>query len=445
MTALRRELWLLWRDRGACLWLALALLLAMLALAGGLAETRQQRDLLTRAVALDKLDREASTVGQSDWGGVAYYSFHLTYDPPSEFAFAALGQRDSAAWKHRIRMLALEGQIYESDAGHPEFALLGRFDFAFVAALLAPLLLVLLLHDLRASERREGRYDLLCATAGDERKLWRQRAALRCMLLALCLLLPLAVAGLIAGTALATLLLAALAVVLHLLFWWLLCTAIDPRPWTGATKLTALIGIWLLLAVLLPALLQMLIERRHPLPAGAEIVLTQREAVNRAWDLPKAETMQAFLERHPEWTAHAEITNPFDWKWYYAFQQVGDQRAETLSQSYRDGVLARERTTAALAWLAPPSWLQRRLQSLAATDVASVLAYERSVRDFHAALRAYYYPKLFLEQPVSSDALACRPQFVPARPGGVGETGGAAQDDCRSPASAASGDHSQDG
>jgi len=416
MSAAMRELWLLSRDRGACTWLLLALLLSCLAVAAGLLETRQQQASLVRMLEADRLDRQAASAGQSDWGGVAYYSFHLTYDPPSRFAFAALGQRDSASWKHRVRMLALEGQIYESDAAHPDFALIGRFDFAFVAAVLAPLLLVLLLHDLRGGERVQGRHDLLCATSPDERSLWRWRTGLRVGLLGLFLLLPLALGTWLEGAEASVFLLASLAVGLHLVFWWLLCALVDPRRWANATKLTVLVGFWLLLAVLLPALLQFAIERQHPLPDGAEIILTQREAVNSAWDLPKADTMRRFVERHPQWQPHSDVSAAFEWKWYYAFQQVGDQQAEALSQRYRDGQLARDQAAASLTRLAPPAWLARRLQRLAETDAASVHAYEQSVRRFHAALRAYYYPKLFLDQALEPQALACRPEYAPLRP-----------------------------
>lgn len=39
-----------------------------------------------------------------------------------------MGQRDVQPWKHRIRLLALESQIYERDVGNPSIALVGRFD-----------------------------------------------------------------------------------------------------------------------------------------------------------------------------------------------------------------------------------------------------------------------------------------------------------------------------
>lgn len=414
MRSILREFWLLSRDRAALLWLILALLLSALAVVSGILEVRAQRATIAALAQADQDERTAVTAGQSDWGGVAYYSFHLTYSPPPAFAFAAVGQRDVAPWMHRVRMLALEGQIHESDAAHPELALVGRFDFAFVAALLAPLLLLLLLHDLRAGEHAAGRYELLCASVGEARTLWRTRAALRSAMLAIALLVPLGAGYLVEGGPVRTLLLATAVVAVHLLFWHLICGVLDKRPWTGSVKLTSLIGAWLLLAVLLPAAFTPAIERIHPVPSGADILLTQREAVNSAWDLPKEETMAAFLARHPKWQEHAEIVQPFEWKWYYAFQQVGDQEAEPLSQAYREGQLARDRLAARLSWLSPPSWTQRQLQSLAGTDTRAMLAYDQAVRDFHATLRDYYYPRLFLDAPLDSDSLSERPAFRPS-------------------------------
>ena len=101
-----------------------------LAVSAGLIEVRQQRATIARMLEADRADRATVLQAQKDWGGAAYYSFHFTFDPPSDLAFAALGRRDDTAWKHRVRMLALEGQIHERDAGHPVLALTGRFDFA---------------------------------------------------------------------------------------------------------------------------------------------------------------------------------------------------------------------------------------------------------------------------------------------------------------------------
>ena len=134
------ELRFMLRDKAVWVWVSVALIFSVAAVTLGLSEINQQRAEITELKQLDQIEREITLADQSDWGSAAYYTFHITYHAPSDFAFAAIGQRDVAPWKHRIRMLALEGQIYETDANNPDFALIGRFDFAFIASLIAPLL-----------------------------------------------------------------------------------------------------------------------------------------------------------------------------------------------------------------------------------------------------------------------------------------------------------------
>ena len=412
-SGLGRELWFLWRDRAAKVWLFLAFAAATLAVVFGVSEIAAQRDTIERLKAADEVERAVALQEHRDWGEAAYYTFHLTYDPPGDFAFAALGQRDASPWKHRIRMLALEGQIHETDAANPDFALIGRFDFSFVAALIAPLILIMLLHDLRAGERASGRYNLLCVTADDVRRLWFSRAAWRVGTLAFVLLLPLGLAGVTSGVGAAKLLGAGAALVAHLLFWWAVIAWVNARAWTSTVNLTVLVGAWLALAVIAPAAIQVGVDAAISVPEGGEIMLTQREAVNDAWDLPKDATMVPFVERHPDMAPYAEIEEgEFQWKWYYAFQQVGDQTAEPLSVAYREGRARRDALAGQLAWLSPPAKLERTLQRMAGTDAAAALRYEEEVRAFHAELRAFYYPPMFRAEPFTDAAIVGRPNFV---------------------------------
>ena len=411
MTAPMRELRLLAKDRAALLWLGIAALVAGLSVSFGLHEIATQRTVLTELTEIDRLEREVAIAQYRDWGDTAYYTFHLTYDSPSDFAFAALGRRDTSPWKHRIRALALEGQIHETDATNPAFALIGRFDFAFTANMLAPLLLILLLHDLRSRERSAGRFELLSAMAARRGSPWLARGGLRVGALMLCLIVPLWAGGSLAGTGASDLALASFIVVMHIAFWWGVCAVIDRFGWSSPVNLTTLVGAWLALAVVVPAAIEISVKAAVPLPSGGEIMLAQREAVNDAWDLPKSATMEPFVERHPQWADYAEVSQPFEWKWYYAFQQVGDQTAEPLSLAYRDGRIARDRLAGMLVWLAPPALAERTLQAIAGTNMAASLAYEQRVRNFHAALRAYYYPKLFRDQAISEASLRQRPEF----------------------------------
>ncbi|MDJ0841019.1 MAG: DUF3526 domain-containing protein [Acidobacteriota bacterium] len=408
-----REAGLLKRDRAFIGWVVLTLLLSVVSVVGGIAEVSKQRETIARLIEGDREDRLEARAKQGDWGGAAYYSFHLTYDPPSNFAFAALGTRDQEPWKHRIRMLALEGQIYERDAGNPVLALTGRFDFAFFAAFVLPLVLIAVLHDLQASERGAGRHELLIATSGISSSPWRLRAWLKAGAVFIAAALPLLVGCIVSGTSMTRSLMAPAILCGYLAFWSFVSYRIARRERNPSVILATLLGVWVMVGVVGPAAGKLVIDHQVPVPQGADILMTQREAVNDAWDLPKEVTMDAFVARHPEWSQYAAVDRPFEWKWYYAFQQVGDQKAEPLSLAYRESRLHRDRLAGWFAWLTPPALLQRSLQRIADTDLRAHMEYEANVRLFHGQLREFYYGKLFPDAPFDTDALGGLPEFDP--------------------------------
>jgi len=411
MASLRREARFVLRERAMRRWLLVALAVSVIAVSAGSVEVAAQRATIERLLTADRADRAAQLAQQSEWGSAAYYASHLTYDPPSALAFAALGERDTMPWKHRIRMLALEGQIHEADVANPELALVGRFDLAFVAAFLLPLLVIVALHDLRARERQAGRLELLMSLS--DGRLWALRGGLRGMAIGVCVSLPGLVGGVISGAPWAALAALAAVVLLHAAFWTVVCVVAAAAARSAAVVLSVLIALWWSTAVLLPATAAAMIERSVWLPAGGEIVLLQREAVNDAWDLPKDTTMSAFAASYPQWTAHTTVSRPFEWKWYYAFQEVGDLRAAPLSDARRRGIAERHRLAGRWAWASPSALVERALQRLAGTDAAASQRYLDRVRAFHASLREFHYPKLFLDEPFDRSRTAGLPLWTP--------------------------------
>ncbi|WP_096086238.1 DUF3526 domain-containing protein [Agaribacterium haliotis] len=411
--ALLREAKFIGRDRTVTFYMLVTVVLASLSLGSGLIEVQQQKTDIQHLLKADQQDRNASSEKLKDWGSAAYYSFHITYDAPSDFAFAALGQRELQPWKHRIRMLALEGQIYERDADNPVVALIGRFDFAFFAAFVFPLLLIILLYDIKSSERSAGRFELLQLTSANG-SLWLTRSFILSASAYLCIAVPLLIAGLIAGTKAATLSKALLFVLINTAIWTLLCSVFSSLKKPSSFILMSLIGLWLCLAVVFPAGIKLISDRSTDMPSGADILMLQRETVNDAWDLPKQETMNAFFAEHPKWSDYKAVESSFEWPWYYAFQQVGDQRTKTLSKAYRDGKIRRDQIAHWASVLSPPAFLERSLQALAKTDQTSSIHYQDRVRAFHAELRAFYYPKFFQNQPFDQKQLDKRPVFKPS-------------------------------
>lgn len=398
-------------ERSVVVWFFIVFFLTSLSLWFGIAEVDQQNKNIQYLRESDQQDRQAELSKVKDWGSAAYYSFHLTYDAPSDFAFAALGQRDFQPWKHRIRMLALEGQIYERDTVNPVIALIGRFDFAFLAAFIIPLILIMLLYDLKSRERVAGRHDLLEVSSGKTFYFWFTRVLVRTGAVLTSLIVPFVFTGLVLGTTPSTMFIASVFVIVYAIFWSMICYWCAAWRKSGSVILMTLISVWLTLTVILPFGSRLAIDRLVPIPSGSDILLLQRETVNDAWDLPREATMKPFFERHPEWSDYMAVQSSFEWPWYYAFQQLGDQKTEILSKAYREGRLKRDRFASWVSVFTPPSLFERSLQGLAKTDLNTAIEYEEKVRAFHVELRAFYYPKFFRNEPFDPSALIGLPEF----------------------------------
>lgn len=421
MTAFVREAQLFLTLRSAVLAIVGLFLLAAAGVGAGLAEVARQQAVIERIGPQQAADVDAI----ADWvsrgkdpGDAAYYTFHATWDPPSDLAFAALGTRDVAPYVLRVRALGLEAQLYEGEIANPEAALPGRFDFAFVLVYLAPLFVVLLFHDLRSGEREAGRLGALETAAASARALWSARVLVRGLGLFAALAVPFAAGAFIAGVApwkAATVLALVLA---YLAFWIAVCLVVARAARSSLANAMTLAATWLVLTLILPAVGHVAINAAVPLRQGMELSLLQRTAVHRAWDIPKSETMKAFFRTHPEWADTSPVNAPFHWKWYFAFHQVGDDSVADLARAYRGGVLERAAWSERLGWVLPTAGVQLALHRLADTDPQAQMAYLDRIRAFHAELRRFHYPYIFNERPFDRDDFARAPAFKPRPEGG---------------------------
>lgn len=415
MNWISHELRLIARSRLSLATLLLLLALASIAVWSGLHEVARQQATIARLAPLHAQDQAAVAARYADSpdaGNPAYYSFHSSWDAPSDSAFLALGLRDVAPHVMRFRALGLQAQLYEGETFNPELALPGRFDFAFVLIYLAPLFAIALLHDLVSGERQSGRLRLL-QSLPEATRLWRRRAGLRYALLLACLALP-ALAGMgLAGTPAASAGLVLAVIASYLAFWAGLALLVAGRGWRSVANATALMGAWALLTLVLPTLANVALTRALPVHQGVDLMLAQRQAVHGAWELPREDTMQRFYASHPEFEDSAPLPQGFHWKWYFAFHQLGDESVAPQVQAYRAGLLARQEWTDRLGWLLPGVGAQALLHAAAATDLPAQLDFQDRTAAFHAQVRRFYYPYLFNERPFGTADFAQQPVFTP--------------------------------
>lgn len=426
MNAFLRLLLWEWRHlwRSGLAWLVCGGLLAACVLAiwageNNLARHRSEIAALPAlyAAQMDGIAKQFTPEGEA--GYVAYYAFFPTHRPVPPLAALATGVRDLVPAVVWVRLLGLEGQLYEADLGNPALQALGGFDFAFVVCALAPLALLVLAHDAFTRDRELGRFTLVAAQGGSAGALLAARVGVRvlaigatvtCAFLFACLWLRLAPAGnslrwLAAAWA-------------YLACWTGVAALIAAATRTVAASLAVALTTWVAAVVLVPALLNLALVAAFPVTEGLALTVRQRQEIHGGWDKPKPETFARFFVNHPEWRDTPPVTGRFAWKWYYAMHQVGDESVAAESTTYRDNLLARQRVMARLAWFAPPVYAQLLLSARAGTDLDAHLAYLDRVRAFHGELRRYFYPLVFADRSIAPTDYAAFPRFnaAPSEP-----------------------------
>jgi ABC-2 type transport system permease protein len=105
--------------------------------------------------------------------------------------------------------------------------------------------------------------------------------------------------------------------------------------------------------------------------------------------------MQRFFKYYPQYQNTGSVEGEFKWKWYYAFQELGDRSVENLYQAYRQKMLDRQALASSLSIISPPAKLQEVLNGIAGTDLQQHLEFIAGTKAYHEELKAFYYPYLY--------------------------------------------------
>lgn len=389
-------------GRAAILTLWLVVLAGGFAVYSGAAEIDRQRRVIESLPRIEQaqIQRLQNQFPEGTHAGMAAYSHFIhTVHEPSPWAALSIGQRDIHPYALKIRLLGLQGQLYDSGIENPFKLLSGNFDFVFVIIFLFPLWIIASTYPLVSGEKEEGRWSLLFSQP----------------------ISPLYIIGIKLLVRMGGILLLSTLLFLFALLWTGIGWDADALRWWGIFSAyllfwfgvaffvlsfhrssifnaVTLAGIWVSWTVLLPALSNLFVTAYFPVPQGVDLTLRQREAVNAGWDKTKEETFERFFKKYPEWSNTAPVTERFAWKWYYAMHQVGDDSVEALSSAYLHQLKQRQAWADRLSGFSPPAWVQMRLTRMAGTDLSNHLAYLESIKKFHEELKRFFYPLIFNER-----------------------------------------------
>jgi len=415
---MKQELLLLIKQRSVIWLISISLLLSYLSLLNGWENVSHIRSQISHAQLEESRQKQRqldvySRQGKVDAGEVGYYVFHHVYQHPSDWTFVALGNRLVTPYVQRIRLLGLQSQLYDGESHHPEYVMLGAFDYTFWLVFFSPLLCIALMHELKASEFQAQRLSFLNSLVSHPRRFWARRLVLRWLLITSTLVLPV-IAFALSQSLPATGLFTVFSVtVLYTLFWTVLCALVNLRTHALNATYNAILltSLWLLLCVILPNLAQLWVHQEHPVQEGSQIALQHRQFVHGAWDLPKEATLEPFYQLYPQWQHTPPVTGRFHWKWYYAFQHMADVNLAKQVEQREYSMRLRDESTESLSNILPSLWVQREMENIAKSNIKHLLMHRKNIEAYHTHLRHSLYPYLFEDKPMTINAFNNLPKF----------------------------------
>lgn len=336
-------------------------------------------------------------------GDVLYYLELQTAHLPSSWAAFSLGQRDVNSYNVKIRMLTLEGRLYDAEFNNPMTLLFGNLDVAFVVVFLFPLLIITFNYNILSAEQESGVWRLIRSQPFSAVKILLLKFGVRFSLVFATAIILLVASCIYLRVDFDWRILAVSETIfVYLLFWFAASALIVSFNRSSSFNALALLGIWIFLIVIAPAVANIVLNTALPIPEALETTVNQREGYHEKWDRPKAETMTRFYEKYPEFATFNIPPDKFSWGWYYAMNELGDEDSAESSRNLIEKLRQRQLWTNRVADFLPSVNTQLQLNHLAETDFDSHIAYLEWIRTYHERVRKYFYPYVFREDPIET-------------------------------------------
>ncbi len=373
---------------------------------------QQEKTIDTIASIQEKELAKNKEFFSDDLSHFTYYQFYYTQNEPSNWAAFSIGQRDINNYSLKVRMLAVEGQLYDTELTNPMTLLSGNLDLSFLFIVLIPLLIISLCFNLISSERESRVWAVVASQPYSLSKIIILKFSVRFFaILGLSVVLLLAALWLLELPFDGDFALVFAMILGYELFWFILVYILTRFKQNSNFNAVALLGIWLFLVILVPALGNVLINRYISIPEAFSTTVTQREAYHEKWDMPKAVVMEPFYEAYPQYRSYPIPEDTYSNGWYFAMQYIADKTAQKDAEALFEKLKRRQEVSAYLSYFVPSLLLQNKFNRIAETDLEDHLKYLESVKKYHKDISEFFYPYLFKGNSIDEKAWEDFPEF----------------------------------
>ncbi|WP_439557482.1 ABC transporter permease [Dyadobacter sp.] len=347
-------------------------------------------------------------------GTTAYYPFFYTANYPSPWASFSIGQRDVNAFSLKIKILGIEGQLYDSELTNPLTLLVGNLDAAFVFIFLFPLLIIAFTYNTVSQEQEHGVWRIVETNAPSLLTIIFIKLLVRFSAVVITASVVFLAGVLLLGLPFSGPTFQLFGVIIcYLLFWFLLCAFVISLGKSSSFNATALVSCWIFLCMLFPGIANVLISGQIAIPEALETTVRQREGYHAKWDLPKKPTMETFYAAYPQYRKYPIPENEYSAGWYYAMQYAGEVEARESAGQLFEKLAQRQALAEQIGMLNPVIYAQQMLNRVAATDLTNHIEYLQSVKRYHKQLREYFYPHIFENEQTENLDWTSYPKYQP--------------------------------
>lgn len=339
---------------------------------------------------------------EKDLGLLLYYLKFGLVNKTDNLNALSIGQRDINPSIQSLTIRNLEGQKYDTDLQNPVSLLLGSLDLGFVIIFLFPLVIISYCYNLLSEEKEESTWILLSVQSQKPFNILFKKFLVRFAVIAGVLLLLIIMAvpilkleinGALAGFVLVSL--------FYVMVWFALSFWVVSWNKSSGAGAAGLLCFWIMLTIILPAVLNNFVLSRYPLPEALDTAIEQREAYHEKWDTDQRPTLEKFYKHYPQFRSYGFPKENFNWLWYYAMQQMGDE-SKSQSVQLKAKLWKREDMSRKLSYFVPGLHVQFQFSDLTGSGLADQLNFTREAEKFHESKRLLFYPKIFSNEPTGS-------------------------------------------
>ena len=387
------------RSKEVTLSLLLVFCLGALSIATGHKQLEQQKEEIAE-VSNHQEEHFARQVSlhNEDLGLLLYYTKFAFIHQLNPLGGLSIGQSDINPTVKQLTIKTFEAQRFDTDLINPMSLHAGNLDLTFVILFLFPLLVIVLCFNLLSEEIETGTWKLVAIQAKSPLGFLFSKLLVRMGLLFALLFLLFFIAKSVFELPLNEAFFTVVVLsVLYIIFWFALSFLVVCYKKSSGFNALLLLSSWLILLILLPAGVNAYIAAKYPIPEAMSTAIAQRDGYHVKWDTDKRATIEKFYQHYPQFESFGYPTEGFNWLWYYAMQQMGDDDSSAQQKALDKKIRLREKTSELIAQWIPNLHLQLTLNQLAGTSMRQHMDYLKEAETFHERLRLFFYPKVFEE------------------------------------------------